>query len=107
MTTPSAAGGGRVPAATPAGRATGPPDRAPDPAAELRAFVAGELGDPRVAVEGDGPEDEVAVVRVPAALLPRMLEPGLRRRVVERARAAGYRYAAVELCGPDDGGPGA
>lgn len=70
----------------------------------LRGFLERELGDGRVVVEGAGPEDEIAVVRVPASLLPRMLEGGFRERVVERARSAGYRYAAVEVTG--DGGIG-
>lgn len=77
--------------------------------AGLRAFLARELADGRVAVEAEGPEREIAVVRVPAPLLPRLLDAGLRARVVERARRAGYRYAAVELLeggGPEAARPG-
>lgn len=71
----------------------------PDREAELLDFLEGELGPGRIAVETEGPEGEIAVLRVPPAALPRLLEAGLRGRVVERARAAGYRYAAVDLGG--------
>lgn len=90
------------------GPAAGPPAAAslgagaagpPKDAVALRAFVEEELGDPSVAVEAEGPEGEIAVLRVPAALLGPLLEPGLREEIVRRARQAGFRYAAVDLTG--------
>lgn len=83
----------------PSGASRAPGSDGPRGPAALRAFVEKELGDPSVAVEADGPEGEIAVLRVPAALLAPLLEPGLREEVVRRARQAGFRYAAVELTG--------
>lgn len=102
-------------AAGPSG-ATGPsranePSRAAGPplaALELRAFLERELGEARVTVEAEGPEEEIAAVGAPASLLPRILDPGFRARFrfVERARSLGYRYAAVDVSGDTDPDPG-
>ncbi len=59
-------------------------------------------------VEAEGPEEEIAAVGAPASLLPRILDPGFRERLVERARSLGYRYAAVDVSGepvPERGRP--
>lgn len=60
---------------------------------------------PRVAVRAEGPEGEIAAIEVPISLLPRMLEPALRQRLVERARSLGYRYAAVAVATAESAGP--
>lgn len=60
---------------------------------------------PSVAVHPEGPEGEIAAIEVPTSLLPRMLEPGLRERLVERARSLGYRYAAVAVATAESEGP--
>lgn len=73
----------------------------------LARRLAGRLGlDPRhVRVEAAGLEGEVAVVTVPRAALPALLDAAVRLEVVERARAAGFRHAAVDLAlgGPAGG----
>lgn len=43
--------------------------------------------------------DDVARIEVPLADLPRLLEPGLRGRVVAALRAAGYRFVSLDLEG--------
>lgn len=63
----------------------------------LRERVQRALGSRRVRVEADGPEGEIAVIRVPSDLARRLLEPATRTRVVELARAEGFRYAALDL----------
>jgi len=55
------------------------------------------LGTGQLVVEADGPGREIAVVRVPAAALDVLLDPEVRAEIVERARAAGFRHAAVDL----------
>lgn len=51
----------------------------------------------RVRVEAAGREGEIAVLLVPSEALPALLRDEVRREVVERARAAGYDHAAVDL----------
>ncbi|NQU97344.1 MAG: ATP-dependent sacrificial sulfur transferase LarE [Chloroflexi bacterium] len=41
----------------------------------------------------------VARIEVPAADIPRLLEPGMRESVSERVREAGFAYVAVDLAG--------
>lgn len=48
-------------------------------------------------MEPDGPGREIAVVRVGAETLPRLMRPEVRERIVALAREAGFRYAAVDL----------
>jgi len=57
----------------------------------LRSLGFGEL---RVRHHGD-----VARIEVPVADLPRLLDPELRRTVVEGLKALGYRYVALDLEG--------
>jgi len=57
----------------------------------LRSLGFGEL---RVRHHGD-----VARIEVPAADLPRLLDPELRRTVAEGLKALGYRYVALDLEG--------
>lgn len=71
----------------------------------LRAFLEGELGTGRVRVEAEGPEGEIAVLRVPGDLLAAVLEPRRRARVVERARREGFRYAALDAEPEPPGAP--
>ena len=42
---------------------------------------------------------EVARIEVPLADLPRLLEPGVRERLVEGLKALGYRFVSVDLEG--------
>jgi len=78
--------------------------------AELEQLLARRLGLPRgcAAVEPGGREGEIAVVRVPADAVGRLLRSGLREELVGRARAAGFRHAALdlELSGGADVPPG-
>lgn len=62
----------------------------------LRTFLQRELGTRRVRVEAEGPEGEIAVLRVPEDLFAGVLEPRRRARVVELARREGFRYAALD-----------
>jgi len=55
------------------------------------------LGAHQLVVEAGGREREIAVLRVPAAALEALLDPEVRSEIVERARAAGFRHAAVDL----------
>ncbi len=67
--------------------------------AVLESRVARHLGlaPTQVRIEADGPGDEIAVVRVPAAALGALLAAGVRTEIVERAHAAGFRHAALDL----------
>lgn len=77
-------------------------DRSRPRTAGLRAFLERELRDPAVRVVAAGPEREIAVLCVPASLLPWVLERRLREAIVRRAREEGYRYAAVDLPGGEE-----
>jgi hypothetical protein len=68
-------------------------------AAGLEEMVRDRLGlrPEESAVEACGPGGEIAVFHVPAAALEKLLEQGLREEIVRRARAEGFRYAAVDL----------
>lgn len=96
-----------APETTDAADAGGPSGAAPG---RLRDFVSGRLGTRRVEVRAAGPEGEIALLRVPAETLDRLLAPGVRETIVERARAEGFRYAALDLslltppARPDDTG---
>lgn len=68
----------------------------PEPG-RLRESLRLELGVEELGVEPDGPGREIAVVRVGAETLPRLMRPEVRERIVALAREAGFRYAAVDL----------
>ncbi len=96
--------GAAEPGGPPEGEAVAAAGR-PEAALRLEAALRAELGSRRIRVEPDGPEAEIAVLRVPPDLIPRLLEPARRARVVARARAEGFRYAALDLAleaGPED-----
>lgn len=67
------------------------------PEADLLAVLRDALDGAPVAVEPAGPEGEIAVVSVGPDRLARLLDPGVRRRVAEAARRAGYRHAAADV----------
>ncbi len=62
-------------------------------AAETTVHAAG-IASCRVRHHGD-----VARIEVPAADLPRLVEPGVRDAIVAGVKAAGYRYVALDLGG--------
>lgn len=70
---------------------------APEASGRLEALLRRELGSRRARVEAEGPEREIAVLRVPPDLVPALLEPGRRARIVAEARRQGFRYAALDL----------
>lgn len=67
--------------------------------AELEGRLAERLGlrPGQLAVEADGRDGEIAVVRVPSGALESLLDPAVRSEIVQRARAAGFRHAALDL----------
>lgn len=70
---------------------------APEASGRLEALLRRELGSRRARVEADGAEREIAVLRVPPDLIPALLDPGRRARIVAEARRQGFRYAALDL----------
>lgn len=56
-------------------------------------------------VTAEGAEGEIAVVRVRPDELPGLMEGPTRERIVEEAKEAGFRYAAVDLGFPADTDP--
>lgn len=90
-----------VSSGSPSGTASDPREAAE----RLREFVVERLGTRRVTVGPAGPEDEIAVVRVPPDLLARLLLPENRSAVVDRAREEGFRYAALDLSPLEPGTP--
>ncbi|HKK28058.1 MAG TPA: hypothetical protein VKB18_08240 [Gemmatimonadota bacterium] len=85
-----------------------------DAASALARHVGERLGleGGRVRVEAAGRDGEIAVLVIPAEALSALLRDEVRREVAERARAAGYDHAAVDLAldaaadaadGPADG----
>lgn len=63
----------------------------------VREKLGLEPGRLEVGVGTGGRQGEIAVVRIPAHLLGGLLRPGVRAELVEAARAAGFRHAAVDL----------
>lgn len=71
----------------------------------LEAFVRAALGSSDPEVEAAGPEDEIAVLRVPPSLVPRVVEAETRRAVAREARRLGFRHSALDLSSLEGGRP--
>ncbi|MFQ5689934.1 MAG: ATP-dependent sacrificial sulfur transferase LarE [Gemmatimonadota bacterium] len=56
-----------------------------------------EPAPPGLELEAEGPEGEIAVLRVPDSRLREILRPGRRARMADRVRTEGFRHAAVDL----------
>ncbi|HKK08375.1 MAG TPA: hypothetical protein VKA44_05765 [Gemmatimonadota bacterium] len=69
--------------------------RATSLASDLQRRLDASAGPVRV--EAAGRDGEVAVLVVGPGALAVLLRPDVRREVAERARAAGFRHAAVDL----------
>ncbi len=57
-----------------------------------------DLGFPQVRVRHYS-EQKLAKIEVEPALLPRLVEPGIREQVVARLKAIGYRHVTIDLAG--------
>jgi PP-loop superfamily ATP-utilizing enzyme len=74
-----------------------------DPRIHAAARALAEHGVRDAAVEVEGHEREIAALRVPAADWERLLgSEGV--ALADAVKAAGFRYVALDLAAPDDGG---
>jgi hypothetical protein len=74
-----------------------------DPRIHAAVRALAEHGVRDAAVEVEGHEREIAALRVPAADWEGLLGPdGV--ALADAVKAAGFRYVALDLAAPDDGG---